>query len=118
MDLEKLGSYAFITGVVIAVIAGFAPNVVPGLTTTIVTELLVVLGIIVGFVNVTDKETQPFLLAAVSMVLVSSLAGTGFEAVPVIGAKLKGVLLGVMTFVTPAVIIVALKQIYSMAKSA
>lgn len=118
MDLEKIGSYAFIAGVVIAVIAGFAPAVVPGLTTTVVTELLVVLGVIVGFVNVTDKETQPFLVAAVSMVIVSEFAGTGIEAVPVIGAKLGGVLTAVQTFVTPAVIIVALKQIYALAKSA
>jgi len=112
MKLEVIGSYAFIAGVLIAVIAS-----VVSLDTTLVTEALVVLGIIVGLINVTEKETQPFLVAAVSMVLVAYMAGTGFEDVPVIGQALKVTLRGIITFVSPAVIIVALKQIYSVAKS-
>ena len=113
MKLEEIGSYAFIAGVIIAIVASFV-----SLNSTLVTEALVVLGIIVGLINVTDKETQPFLVATVSLVLVSSLAGTGLKEVPVIGTQLQSVLFGVMTFVTPAVIVVALKQIYGIAKSA
>ncbi len=113
MKLEEIGSYAFIGGVLIAVAASLVT-----LNPTYVTEALVVLGLIVGLINVTEKETGPFLLAAVSVVLVSSLAGTGLEAVPLVGAKLKTILVGIMTFVTPAVIIVALKQVYSIARSA
>lgn len=113
MKLEELGSYAFIAGVLIAVIASFV-----SLDATLVTEALVVLGIIVGLINVTEKETQQFLVATVSLVLVSSLAGTGLKEVPVIGTQLQKILFGVMTFVTPAVIVVSLKQIYGIARSA
>ncbi len=113
MKFEEIGSYAFIAGVIIAIIAGFVT-----IDARLLTEALVVLGIIVGLINVTEKETQQFLVATVSLVIVSSLAGTGFAAVPVIGAQLQRILLGIMTFVTPAVIIVALKQVYSIAKAA
>lgn len=113
MKLEEIGGYAFIVGVLIAVIAGFVT-----LDAALVTEALVVLGIIVGLINVTEKETSQFLLATVSLVIVSSFAGTGLAAVPVVGAQLQKILFGIMTFVTPAVIIVALKQVYSIAKSA
>lgn len=114
MNMEKIGRYAFIAGVIIAIFA----SVVPSLSATLVTEALVVLGIIVGLINVTEKETQSFLVAAVSMFIVASLAGTGFSQVPIAGAILQKILLGIMTFVTPAVIIVALRQIYGIAKSA
>ncbi len=113
MKLEEIGSYAFIAGVVIAIIAGFVT-----LSAALVTEALVVLGLIVGLINVTEKETQQFLMATVSLVIVSYFAGTGLAAVPAIGAQLQKILFGIMTFVTPAVIIVALKQVYSIAKSA
>lgn len=113
MKIEEIGSYAFIAGVLIAVIAGVA-----NVDAALATQALVVLGIIVGLVNITEKETAQFLLAAVSIVIVASFAGTGVGAVPVIGTMLNKILVGVMTFVTPAVIIVALKQIYGIAKSA
>lgn len=113
MKLEVIGSYAFIAGVLIAVIAS-----VVTLDKTMVTSALVVLGLIVGLINVTEKETQPFLVAAVSMVIVAYMTRTGIETVPLIGEILKSTLNGIMTFVSPAVLIVALKQIYSMAKDA
>lgn len=113
MKMEEIGSYAFIAGILIAVIASFVT-----LDAALVTGALVVVGIIVGLINVTEKETKEFLMAAVSIVVVSYLAGTGFTAVPTIGIYLQKITMGIMTIVTPAVIIVALKQIYAMAKAA
>ncbi len=113
MKLEVIGSYAFIAGVLIAVIAS-----VVALDKTMVTEALVVLGLIVGLINVTEKETQPFLVAAVSMVIVAYMTRTGIETVPFVGEMMKSTLNGIMTFVSQAVLVVALKQIYTMAKDA
>lgn len=114
MKAEEIGSYAFIAGVIVAVIAAF----VNAISTTLATEALVVLGLVVGLINITEKETTQFLVATVSLVIVSSLAGTGISDVPLIGRQLQEVLTNVVTFVTPAVVIVALKQIYAVAKSA
>lgn len=114
MKAEEIGSYAFIAGVIIAVIAAF----VNAISATLATEALVVLGLVVGLINITEKETTQFLVATVSLVIVSSLAGTGIANVPTIGLQLQEVLMNVMAFVTPAVVIVALKQIYAVAKAA
>ena len=117
MNMQEIGGYAFIAGVAIAIIASFVSlDAIIGSGMT--TALLVLIGLVVGFINITEKETNAFLMAAVSVVLVSYLAGTGFEAVPVIGTYLKNITMGIMTFVTPAVIIVALKQIYTIANAA
>jgi hypothetical protein len=114
--LTKLGSWAFIIGVGIALIAGIFSGA-SAQTKTVVTSILVVLGLIVGFLNVTGRETTPFLLAAVSLVIVTSpnLGGASFGGVDHVGPYLQGVLSSITTFVIPATIIVALKAIYALA---
>jgi len=114
--LAKLGSWAFIIGVGIALIAGiFTGSSNQG--NAIVTSVLVILGLIVGFLNVTGRETTPFLLATVSLVIVTSsnLGGSAFAGIDGIGPYLRNVLSSITTFVIPATIIVALKAIYALA---
>src|SRR3989338_9433618 len=76
-SLQAIGSWAFLLGVFVAVIAGallLTDKSNPALTT--VTSFLVLLGTIVGLLNITTKETNAFLLAAVSLVLVTALGGS------------------------------------------
>lgn len=110
--LAKIGSWAFIIGVIIALIVGIFSA---GKANPVTTSVLIVLGLIVGFLNVTGRETTPFLLAAVSLVIVSSFGGTKLGAIPTIGVTLEGTLGALMTFVIPATIIVALKAIWALA---
>ena len=109
--VAKIGSWAFIIGVVVALLLG----VFGSGNTPIATSALIVLGLIVGLLNVTGRETTPFLLASVSLVIVSSMGGAVLAGVAQIGPKLQGVLGAIMTFVIPATIIVALKAIYALA---
>jgi hypothetical protein len=74
-----------------------------------------VLGLIVGFLNVTGKETTMFLLAGVSLVIVTEFGGSRIADVSVIGPSLVGVFGAIMTFVVPSVIIVALKAVWALA---
>jgi len=104
--VQMVGSWAFIIGVIIALIAGFWP-----LSTTMVT-LLMVLGLIVGFLNVTGGETNNFLLAAVSLVIVANFGGVALAAV---SAPLGKMFNALIIFTVPAVIIVAFKAIYALA---
>lgn len=108
--MEKVGSWAFIIGVVIAVVAGFRP------ASHVLTSTLIALGLIVGFVNITSHETEKYLLAAVSLVVVTKFGGDYVGEIQVVGTVLKNVLGAIQTFVTPATIIVALKAIYSLAQ--
>lgn len=103
-NLQLVGSWAFIIGVIIALIAGYQP-----LNQTW-TTVLIVLGLIVGFLNVTATETNNFLFATVALVLVSSFGG----AVITVQA-LRNMLTALIVFTVPAVIIVAFKAIYALA---
>ena len=108
--MQKVGSWAFIVGVIIALIAGFWP------LNAVVTSVLLILGLIVGFLNVSGSETMPFLLASVSLVIVSSFGGNLLGAIATIGPKIQMVLTTLVNFVIPATIVVALKAIYVLAK--
>jgi len=112
MDLvAKVGSWAFIIGVVVALLIG----VFSAKSTPVATTVLIVLGLIVGLLNVTGRETTPFLLASVSLVIVSSMGGPVLSKVAQVGGPLQGILDAITTFVIPATIIVALKAIYALA---
>ncbi|MBI2547306.1 MAG: hypothetical protein HYW23_02560 [Candidatus Aenigmarchaeota archaeon] len=109
----------------LAVILGLFPSetVIPAAT---VTAVLVVLGIIVGLVNVSARESNSFLLAAIAL-LIAGVAGYGgastgytglYSVLPVIGGYLSAILANISTFVAPAAVIVAIKEVYLLARKA
>lgn len=111
--LAKVGSWAFIIGVIIALIVGLFTQ--GGVGNAVTTTVLIVLGLIVGFLNVTGRETTPFLLAALSLVIVAKFGGDVLAGVATVGPYLQGILNAIMTFVVPAAIIVSLKAIWALA---
>jgi len=112
--MKKVGHWAFIAGIVIAVIAGVAGQQYLGTYSTYVNILLVLLGLVVGYLNIQQKEMQTFLIATIALMLVRS---AGFETIPQIGSYLKDILLYITIFVAPAALIVALKAVYELGKS-
>jgi hypothetical protein len=109
--IAKIGSWAFIIGMIVALLIGaFGAG-----NTPVATSVLIILGLIVGFLNVTGRETTPFLLASVSLVVVSALGGQIFPNSYSIFGVLQNILSAIITFVMPATIIVALKAIYALA---
>ena len=67
---QKIGSYSFIIGVIIAVVLGLALPISATVQTWL-TSILVVLGLIVGFINVGGKESKNFLMVATILVIVA-----------------------------------------------
>ena len=110
--VAKIGSWAFIIGIIIALLVGIFTR---GAGNPITTSILIVLGLIVGFLNVTGKETTPFLLASLALVIVASFGGDVLGKVATIGPYLQGILNAIMTFVIQATIIVSLKAIWALA---
>lgn len=111
--VARIGSWAFIIGIVVALLIGIFSG--GAAVTPVATSVLIVLGLIVGLLNVTGRETTPFLLATVSLVIVSFMGGPVLANVAAIGPTLQAVLNAITTFVIPATIIVALKAIYALA---
>jgi len=115
---KKLGEWAFIIGVLIAIVIGlFSSNIEtknPQLSGWLVAAL-VLLGLVVGLMNISEKETTPFLVAAITLLAAGS-AQESLKNIPTIGRYLVDIVKQIGVFVSPAAIVVALKAIQSLAK--
>ena len=112
---KRVGNYSFIIGVIIAIVLGIVSL---GAATPWLASLLVVLGLIVGLLNVTGKETKEFLIVAAVLIVAAGLggAGTTLGGVQVIGPYLNGIFTQLLAFVVPATVVVALKDIWAMSQ--
>jgi chromate transport protein ChrA len=96
---DQVGAWSFILGLALAIVLAF---VVVDLA-----WLLVLLGIIVGLLNIQDKETTNFLLAA--LVLVGVSLNVNILGIPQIMSNIA-------FFVSPAAVIVAVKAVYTIGR--
>lgn len=115
---KRVGGYSFIIGVILAIVLGLASGALGANAAAWLGSLLVVLGLIVGFLNVTGKETKEFLMVATVLVIVTFAgnAATNLGGVQVIGQYLAGIFNALLAFVVPATIVVALKNILALAQ--
>lgn len=120
MANEKAGEYAFLVGVVVAVLAAVAwwAGALAAGSSTLgwISALLVVLGIVVGLLNITEKESQPFLLAAVALLVAGTASFAALNTVVAnIGTFLDQVVHNLAVLVAPAAVISAVKATWAMA---
>ena len=121
---NNVGAWAFLAGVVLALIVGIFTTLIPipSLTkySAQIYALLVFLGIAVGsFINVSGKDGQTFLISGTILVIVSKF---GMESVlgSLIGIGLANAVSSIfgalLVLFIPATIIVALKTLFGIAK--
>lgn len=70
MKAESIGKWAFLLGVLVSILAAFLTNIVSNATIVVI---LFILGLLVGFLNVSRKDHTTFLIA----VLVLLVLGAG-----------------------------------------
>ena len=107
--LSRIGFWAFIVGLIIAAVAGvIAPQ------NTAVIIVLLILGLIIGFLNITAKETTLLLVSVIALVVV----GNVFAPLKTIGiGAILGSILGlVATLMAPAAVIAAIKALWAIGK--
>ncbi len=120
---NTIGAWAFLIGVILAILIGLSTTLlpIPALVnySKHIYAFLVFLGILVGFMNTTGKDSQTFLIAGAVLVIVSrfgmdSLSGS------VIGLDLRDAVTSVfsalLVLFAPATIIVAMKTVFSIAR--
>ncbi len=107
-----IGAWAFLIGVILAIVLGLF-NTFLGANSNYILWILIVLGIIVGLLNITGKESSKFLLASLALVIVSYMGQSVLGIISQIGAILSAFL---VLFI-PATIIVALRNMFDLAKS-
>lgn len=106
-NLTIIGHWAFIGGLIVAVLAGFVE--VPALPL-----VLFVLGLIVGFLNITEKENTPFLVAVIALLLIGVAGLQLGKLTPIVVPILENFI----AFVAAGALIVAIKQVIVLAKPA
>ena len=117
-----VGAWAFLIGVILALIIGLSTTwiSIPALKeySGVIYSLLVILGVVVGFMNVGGKDSQTFMMAGAVLVIVSqfgmesvnkSLIGIG------LGDVISSVFAALLVLFVPATIIVALKTVFNIA---
>ncbi len=112
---NTVGYFAFLLGVLIAIIAGlvYAAGALDAAAQGTVALVLVILGLVVGLLNLLDKDISTFLLAVVALAVVGASAG-GIALIPYIGQPLAAIINYIGTFVFPAAVVVALKSIWDL----
>ena len=120
---NSIGAWAFLIGVILAIVIGLSTTLlpIPALTTYSkqIYAILVLLGITVGFMNVTGKDSQTFLIAGAVLVVVSRFGMDGVTGNLIgigVGDAVRSVFGALIALFPPATIIVALKTVFSIAK--
>ena len=107
-NIMVIGSWAFLAGVVLAVVLGIV-----GPMSQTWTMLLVAVGLVVGLLNVTEREVMPFLLSGAVLILASALGGNVMGNIPYAASILDSLLL----IFVPSTIIVAVKHVFNLARN-
>lgn len=113
-----VGAWAFLIGVVLAVVLGLFQSQLGQNPTNLIYALLVVIGFFVGLLNVADKDTMTFMLASLALVIVSGMGQYTLVFIsnisPVL-SYLSSILSALLVMFVPATIIVALKTVFAIA---
>jgi hypothetical protein len=113
-----MGAYAFLVGVVFAVIIGLTQKLFDITYSNVPYAFLVILGIIIGILNVGNKDSLTFLIASLSLVIVSGFGQSALiyiSNIPVL-SSLTSILASLILLFIPATIIVALKVVFNIAR--
>lgn len=112
-NMNKIGVWSFYIGLIIAVIAAIAS---PSGLQPMAALILGVLGIVVGLLNVVDKEVKLFLIAAIAFIVGASALSAILSTIPGIGTFVPTFLEAIIIFVAPGAAVVALRAIWDVTR--
>lgn len=119
--ISKVGSWAFLIGIIIAVIAGIFWEKYLGNSLAYVSGFLAILGLIVGIIaffglgTITKEEIPNFLIAALVLVGIGATAPL-FGEIPLINWLFEGVAKALAVFIAPAAGLMAIRAIWDIGK--
>ncbi len=107
--LSKIGFWAFIVGLILAVVAGL---VAPGNGAIVIT--LVILGLLIGLLNITGKEIMLFLVATIALLATK----TSFQSITVLslGKYADQIFSFVANLMAPAALVASVKALWAVGR--
>jgi hypothetical protein len=110
--LGFIGMAAFSVGLVMAIIYGVISR-----DNANVTLALVLLGIVIGFLNITRREMALLLLTAVALIVVGKASFSPLDdLVDGLGYSLNGIVSYLAVFMAPAAVITAVRAIWAVGR--
>lgn len=114
-----IGAWAFLIGVVLAVLVGIFQNNLQLSTSNIIYALLVLTGLLVGILNVSDDDSSTFLIASLALVIASGLGRNTLSFISNLNSVLfylSSIMSALLVMFIPATIVVALKTVFGIAR--
>ncbi|MEM4625472.1 MAG: hypothetical protein QXJ28_01770 [Candidatus Pacearchaeota archaeon] len=111
-----LSAWAVLIGVIFAIILGvFQGLMLPN--SKLIYAILAILGVIIGLASATEEQSDAttFLLATISLVIVSYMGQSALSLIENIGKITTTILNALLIMFIPATVIVALKTVFSIA---
>lgn len=105
---STIGRWSFLIGVLLAIVLGFLGRQ----TEQTWVFVLVIIGLIVGLLNITEAEASPFLMSGAVLIIASALG----QSVMDVSNILSGILQALLAIFVPATIIVSIRHVFNLAK--
>lgn len=112
--MDKVGVWSFYGGLAIALIAAVFSQAGVGPVTALA---LGGLGLVVGLLNVVDREVSLFLVASIAFLVGASSLNLLLSAIPGVGYFVPTFLQAVIIFVAPSSAIVGLRALWDITRS-
>jgi len=108
--VNRIGKWAFLVGVLIAIFSGLLYYQAAYIWSIII----IALGLIVGFLNIHEKEAEKFLIATVALLIIGTVSVNSLFASGSFAGQIQAILNNFISFVSSAALVVALKTVVSL----
>lgn len=108
--MANVGKWAFLGGILLAILAGF-------FTIPYIMTILAVLGLIVGFLDITSKESHKYLMAVVALLVIGAASLSAFSALGTLYGLTESIITNAIAFVAASGLVVAIKEILVMGRN-
>lgn len=102
--MANFGRWAFILGVFISFLAGFVEW-------SWMVTVLIFLGLVVGFLNISNEESEKFLVATVALLIIGTAGISALFSMGGLAGTTQAILNNFISFVAAAALVVALKTV-------
>ena len=110
MKLQEFGKWAFLVGIVLSILSAFT---IPRIAPATITLFLFLLGLLVGLLNVTRKNSMSFLMGVLVLLILGVGGISALSNVSLLGiySRLASILGSFLTFVGAAALVIAIRVI-------
>lgn len=115
-----VSAWAFLIGIVLALVGGMLSALFGSLNPFLL-GLLLVLGLVIGFIGVSPNDINKFMTSSVSLVIVSFAGSAGVRNIEFlnweIGNIVSSTLGALLVLLVPATIVVAVRSLFSISQN-